>query len=240
MISAVFIDRPRLAIVISIVIALGGLLALTRIPVAQLPDIVPIPLQHQRRSDWYENYSGANIILITLESISQSQVAFLSGQGARMPVFETFARRGLSSQRHFCVSPNTNNALAALYKGNYRSGLTFPHLQTLHENGYKSVAIVPQDSAGFGLDQLLRRIGFQHVIDLCFAKLLQSADPRTARLRDKHTAHRHIPVVGAVAASLWSKRFNDLRPQFLGVIFAQVPLAFTDKKNISARLRPLH
>jgi hydrophobic/amphiphilic exporter-1 (mainly G- bacteria), HAE1 family len=40
-ISSVFIDRPRLAIVIAIVITLGGLLALTRIPVAQLPDIVP-------------------------------------------------------------------------------------------------------------------------------------------------------------------------------------------------------
>ena len=41
MISSVFIDRPRLAMVISIVITLGGLLALTRIPVSQLPDIVP-------------------------------------------------------------------------------------------------------------------------------------------------------------------------------------------------------
>ena len=45
MISSVFIDRPRLAIVISIVIALGGLLALTRIPVSQLPDIVPPQVQ---------------------------------------------------------------------------------------------------------------------------------------------------------------------------------------------------
>jgi hydrophobe/amphiphile efflux-1 (HAE1) family protein len=45
MISSVFIDRPRLAIVISIVITLGGLLALTRIPVAQLPDIVPPQVQ---------------------------------------------------------------------------------------------------------------------------------------------------------------------------------------------------
>ena len=41
MISSVFIDRPRLAIVISIIITLGGLLSLARIPVAQLPDIVP-------------------------------------------------------------------------------------------------------------------------------------------------------------------------------------------------------
>ena len=41
MISSVFIDRPRLAIVIAIVIAVGGVLALMRIPVSQLPDIVP-------------------------------------------------------------------------------------------------------------------------------------------------------------------------------------------------------
>ncbi|KPH81414.1 efflux RND transporter permease subunit [Bosea vaviloviae] len=41
MISNVFIDRPRLAIVIAILTALAGALALTRIPVAQLPDIVP-------------------------------------------------------------------------------------------------------------------------------------------------------------------------------------------------------
>src|SRR5271165_1090681 len=41
MISSVFIDRPRLAIVIAIVIALGGFLSLARIPIAQLPDIVP-------------------------------------------------------------------------------------------------------------------------------------------------------------------------------------------------------
>ncbi len=41
MISAVFIDRPRLAFVISIVITLAGLIAITAIPVAQFPNIVP-------------------------------------------------------------------------------------------------------------------------------------------------------------------------------------------------------
>src|SRR6266852_800029 len=45
MISSIFIDRPRLAIVIAVVITLAGLLALTRIPVAQLPDIVPPQVQ---------------------------------------------------------------------------------------------------------------------------------------------------------------------------------------------------
>lgn len=41
MISSVFIDRPRLALVISIVITVAGLVALGRLPVAQLPDVVP-------------------------------------------------------------------------------------------------------------------------------------------------------------------------------------------------------
>src|SRR5438094_6408811 len=41
MISDIFIDRPRLAFVISIVITLAGLIAMTASPVAQFPDIVP-------------------------------------------------------------------------------------------------------------------------------------------------------------------------------------------------------
>ena len=41
MISSIFVDRPRLAFVISIVITLAGLIAIFSIPVAQFPDIVP-------------------------------------------------------------------------------------------------------------------------------------------------------------------------------------------------------
>jgi hydrophobe/amphiphile efflux-1 (HAE1) family protein len=41
MISAVFVDRPRLAIVIAILMTLAGVLSILRIPVAQFPDIVP-------------------------------------------------------------------------------------------------------------------------------------------------------------------------------------------------------
>ena len=41
MLSNLFIDRPRLAVVIAIVITLAGVLAMLRIPVAQFPDIVP-------------------------------------------------------------------------------------------------------------------------------------------------------------------------------------------------------
>ena len=41
MISSIFVDRPRLAFVISIVITLAGLIAIGVIPVAQFPEIVP-------------------------------------------------------------------------------------------------------------------------------------------------------------------------------------------------------
>ncbi len=41
MLSAIFVDRPRLAIVIAVVTTIAGFLALYTIPIAQYPDIVP-------------------------------------------------------------------------------------------------------------------------------------------------------------------------------------------------------
>src|SRR6516164_1054631 len=41
MLSAIFVDRPRLSIVIAIVTTIAGALALFTIPIAQYPDIVP-------------------------------------------------------------------------------------------------------------------------------------------------------------------------------------------------------
>ncbi len=58
MISAVFVDRPRLAIVIAIVITIAGALAMTRIPVAQFPDIVPPQVQVTA------NYPGASAAVV--------------------------------------------------------------------------------------------------------------------------------------------------------------------------------
>ena len=58
MISGVFVDRPRLAIVIAIVITIAGALALTRIPVAQFPDIVPPQVQVTA------NYPGASAAVV--------------------------------------------------------------------------------------------------------------------------------------------------------------------------------
>ena len=45
MFSSIFIDRPRLAVVISLVITIAGLVAMQLIPVAQFPNIVPPQIQ---------------------------------------------------------------------------------------------------------------------------------------------------------------------------------------------------
>ena len=54
MISGIFIDRPRLAIVISVVITLAGILALFSIPVAHYPRITPPEIRVRA------TYPGAN------------------------------------------------------------------------------------------------------------------------------------------------------------------------------------
>ncbi len=54
MFSAIFIARPRLAVVISVIITLAGAIAMTQIPIAQFPDIVPPQIAVTA------NYAGAS------------------------------------------------------------------------------------------------------------------------------------------------------------------------------------
>ena len=70
MISALFVDRPRLAFVISIVITIAGLLAMKAIPVSQFPDIVPPQVNVSAR------YSGASAEVVeqTVAQLIESQV----------------------------------------------------------------------------------------------------------------------------------------------------------------------
>ncbi len=69
MISAVFIDRPRLSIVISVVITLAGLIAITQIPVAQFPDIVPPQVQV---SGFYPGASAAVVESTVAQPVESS------------------------------------------------------------------------------------------------------------------------------------------------------------------------
>ncbi|MGB7914564.1 MAG: efflux RND transporter permease subunit, partial [Rhodomicrobium sp.] len=58
MLSSVFVDRPRLAIVIAIVTTIAGALALLLIPVAQYPDVVPPQVSVTT------NYPGASASIV--------------------------------------------------------------------------------------------------------------------------------------------------------------------------------
>ena len=70
MISHVFIDRPRLAIVIALVITIAGLIAMLVIPTAQFPDIVPPEVSVEA------TYAGANARTVeeTVGQVVESKV----------------------------------------------------------------------------------------------------------------------------------------------------------------------
>src|SRR3546814_16671508 len=70
----VFIDRPRIAFVISIVITLAGLIAITALPVAQFPDVVPPQV---RVSGSYPGANAAEVEATVAQPIEQ-QVAGVS------------------------------------------------------------------------------------------------------------------------------------------------------------------
>ena len=70
MFSAIFVERPRLAIVIAIVTSIAGLLSLLTIPVAQLPDIVPPQVSVTT------SYPGASseVVDSTVAQVIESQI----------------------------------------------------------------------------------------------------------------------------------------------------------------------
>jgi hydrophobic/amphiphilic exporter-1 (mainly G- bacteria), HAE1 family len=75
MLSSVFIRRPRLAVVISVVITLAGLIALYSIPVAQFPDIAPPQIQVST------SYPGASAAVVeqTVAQPIESRVVGVDG-----------------------------------------------------------------------------------------------------------------------------------------------------------------
>src|ERR1700726_1705653 len=87
MISAIFVDRPRLAVVIAVVITIAGLLALTRIPVAQFPDLVPPQVQVSA------TYPGASAAVVE-ESIAQPIEAQVVGVDKMIYMKSTSANDG--------------------------------------------------------------------------------------------------------------------------------------------------
>lgn len=75
MISSVFIRRPILATVMSLIVTLGGYLAMTNLPVAQYPELLPVTIQVNA------NYMGASpeVISDTVAAPLEQQVNGVEG-----------------------------------------------------------------------------------------------------------------------------------------------------------------
>jgi len=75
MISKLFVDRPRFAIVVAILTTIAGLISLLRIPVAQFPDIVPPQVQVTA------NFPGASaeVVEATVAQPLESQINGVDG-----------------------------------------------------------------------------------------------------------------------------------------------------------------
>ncbi len=87
MLSAFFIDRPRFAIVIAIIITLAGGIALTRIPVAQFPSIVPPEVMVS------VNYPGASAKVVE-ETIAEPIEEAVNGVQNEIYMSSTSAQDG--------------------------------------------------------------------------------------------------------------------------------------------------
>ncbi|MEH2519866.1 hydrophobe/amphiphile efflux-1 (HAE1) family protein [Bradyrhizobium sp. AZCC 1610] len=117
--SHFFIDRPNFAIVISIVMVLAGLLAMTMIPVAQYPDITPPQVQVSA------TYSGANAQDVA-NSVAAPVEAEVNGVDNMLYMESTSSNNGIYSLSvSFAVG--TNPDIAAVNVQN-RVSLALPRV----------------------------------------------------------------------------------------------------------------
>jgi hydrophobe/amphiphile efflux-1 (HAE1) family protein len=129
MISSVFIHRPRLAIVISIIISIAGVIALGALPIAQFPDIVPPQVQVSTV------YPGASAAAVE-ESVAQVIEAQVNGVDKMIYMKSTSGGDGsytLNVSFHVGTDPDlntvnvtnrVNQALAQLPPEVQRNGVT--------------------------------------------------------------------------------------------------------------------
>jgi hypothetical protein len=118
------------------------------------------------KSPLFGRLRGADVILLTFESLGRDHLAAFSGpgRGASAPLLEGLLSRATYSLHHSCVSPTTNNAHLALYSGGYTAQGDFG-TRALVAAGYRAVYLSAAETSHYGLRGLLDAAGFTDVID---------------------------------------------------------------------------
>lgn len=126
---------------------------------------VALPMSALQPSDSFGLCKGANVILVTMESLARDSIQPFNGDGAQLEFFERFARKALVSQMHYACCPNTNRAIQHLYQGNYPVNSEYPFLPLLKQQGYRTAYMMISRTRFFNLCDILSDIGFDQVLD---------------------------------------------------------------------------
>ena len=125
------------------------------------------------RSEFFASCRGANVILITVESMGAYIEPYVSG-AAKSLVAKKLQQKSWISKQHFCLCPNTTVSTNQMYSGAYsnnpynKTNSLFPgqeptHVAHLRKAGYKTMFLDSADIGLYDYHRLLTRIGFDKV-----------------------------------------------------------------------------
>lgn len=115
-------------------------------------------------SAFHGSCRAANVILVTLESVSRQHVESYVPGKARMSFFEELRRHGVFSHAHYATCPNTNRAVQHLYQSDYPDS-GYPFVSALRAAGYATGYMMISRTRYFRLADILAQVGFEHVWD---------------------------------------------------------------------------
>jgi uncharacterized membrane protein len=139
----------------------------------QHEDFVKPAAKSQSKSEYFGTCAGANVILITVESLGAYISPYIT-DGARSRLSEKLASKSWFSKQHFCLCPNTTVSTNQIYTGAYSNNpynkldSLFPgqepkHIKALKQEGYKTLFLDSANINLFDYKKLLKRIGFDRV-----------------------------------------------------------------------------
>jgi hypothetical protein len=116
-----------------------------------------------RPSPQHGQLAGTSIVLLTFESLGETH---LGGRDrAHTPFLDGLVPRSVRSASHFCLAPLTNSAHIALYSSGYDASFAQSGLAPLKQAGYQTIYLTTTATVHYGLGDILRRAGFDHVVD---------------------------------------------------------------------------